>query len=207
MMRPWSRRTQPPARPSPCRCRRRRWHRLPPPVDDAAAAPMRQLAAGLSRDVRDERPGRLGAQRRRGRGLQCRGGARPRSASARLTAEAAGTCPGTTWLPPRMTRPCRPRPWSTSRARMRPMSASHSPARPRPHRRGLPKHRLEAAGGRGGRHRWRHARSRRLDRARRVGIRSLESVLLGIGVLLAVVGGVLLLLTWLSRRAADPLLR
>ena len=36
---------------------------------------------------------------------------------------------------------------------------------------------------------------------------SLESVLLGIGALLAVVGAILLLLTWLSRRAADPLLR
>lgn len=40
-----------------------------------------------------------------------------------------------------------------------------------------------------------------------LGICSLESVLLGIGALLAVVGAILLLLTWLSRRAADPLLR
>ena len=36
---------------------------------------------------------------------------------------------------------------------------------------------------------------------------TLESVLVGLGVLLAVVGAILLLLTWLSRRAADPLLR
>ena len=39
------------------------------------------------------------------------------------------------------------------------------------------------------------------------GSRSLESVLVGLGGLLAVIGAILLLLTWLSRRAADPLLR
>ena len=40
-----------------------------------------------------------------------------------------------------------------------------------------------------------------------LGILPLESVLVGLGVLLALVGAILLLLTWLSRRAADPLLR
>jgi hypothetical protein len=36
---------------------------------------------------------------------------------------------------------------------------------------------------------------------------SVESVLIVVGVVLALAGGLLLLLAWLSRRSADPLLR
>ena len=44
-------------------------------------------------------------------------------------------------------------------------------------------------------------------RGRAAAATSPESILVILGVVLAVTGGGLLLLTWLSRRAADPLLR